>query len=64
LQLLDELLSKNPNLKIGYFSGEERPSQIIERFERLGLKNLKLDENFFVYFTTSLEDVISTAEQN
>ncbi len=62
LQLLDDLLAKKPDLKIGYFSWEEHQAQIAERLKRLNLKNIKLGQNLNVYYSSVLEDVLTTAQ--
>jgi DNA repair protein RadA/Sms len=45
--------------KILYASGEESPSQIKMRAERLGIKT----DNLFILATNSLEDILSAAEK-
>ena len=56
LQIINSL--KEP-VKIGYFSGEESWSAIIERFKRITNK----EPNFKIYHSTKLEDILETSKQ-
>lgn len=60
LQLLDELIANNKDMKIAYFSGEENVDQITDRITRLNLENL--DKNLDIYYATHLEDIMTTTE--
>ncbi len=62
LQLLDDILSNNKDLRIGYFSWEEHQAQISERLQRLNLENTKLGENLDIYYSSVLENVFTTAQ--
>jgi DNA repair protein RadA/Sms len=42
LQVLDSLVSNNPDLEVGYISGEEDVSQLAYNAKRIGVKNVQV----------------------
>ena len=66
LKLINELLKKNENIKIVYFSWEELEEQIIERLIRIypNLKDYLLNWGLNIINTNSLEDIINTINDN
>lgn len=56
LQILDQLPG---DTDVGYFSGEEQANEVVRRAERIGVEN----ERIAVYHTTSLEDILATAQE-
>ncbi len=61
LQIIQDLINSNKNIRIWYFSWEESSSQIFERLTRLFWEN-SFSENIKIYTTTNLEDIITTIE--
>lgn len=57
--LMLQLAKSSPEMKILYVAGEESPSQIKQRAERIGLKS----DNFLVYSNSDVERVISRAKK-
>lgn len=56
MQILDQLPG---DTDVGYFSGEEQANEVVRRAERIGVEN----ERIAVYHTTSLEDILATAQE-
>lgn len=61
LQIIQDLVQNNENIKIWYFSGEENIDQIYDRLKRL---NLNIGDKIKIFHTNSLEDITMTAETN
>jgi len=59
LQIIEDLITNNENIKIWYFSGEENIDQIYDRVKRL---NLNIWEKIKIFHTNSLEDITMTSE--
>ena len=66
LKLINELLLKNKNIKIVYFSWEELEEQIIERLVRTypKLKEFIKKWQLTIINTNSLEDIVNTINEN
>ncbi len=59
LQIVHDLLRSTPNLKWGYFSGEETAQQIMMRYTRLYPDHSQADDFFY---TTSFEAIKETVQ--
>jgi len=66
LKIINELLNKNKDIKIVYFSWEELEEQIIERLMRTypKLKNNLLNWDLRIINTNSLEDIVNSINEN
>lgn len=60
LQIIKDIIQKNQELNVWYFSWEETPQAILERFERISKEK---DKNHIkIFHSTQLEDITTTAE--
>lgn len=60
LQIVHDLLRVTPDLKWGYFSGEETASQVMARYTRLYPDHSQVDDFFYTTSFESIKDAVQT----
>ncbi len=60
LQIVHDLLRSTPDLKWGYFSGEETATQVMSRYTRLYPDHSQADDFFYTTSFESIKDAVQT----
>ena len=60
LQIVHDLLRSTPDLKWGYFSGEETAQQVMARYTRLYPEHSQADDFFYTTSFESIKDAVQS----